>query len=213
MLVPSGVRTFPIGEQLTVDGTPMRLQGFVSAESPARLAAQFRKSLGSPLVESVNARGLVLGRALGRHYLTVQFVPADSGTRGWIALTRLQTTERDQYETRAAMEQLLARFPSGSRLVSHTTSNDNGKLAAHILVTNEASESLNVSRVKSMMQIDGFSLERDMAANPATGEQNTAGRILLFKGAGKEAVATVYRDDAGRALVVVNSTTRLELAR
>ena len=85
--LPPAVQRFDVGQHMTVNGLPMRVRGFLSPESPATLAAWFRASLGSPLVESRHNGKTILGRPQGAYYLTVQIEPAGSGTRGLVAHT------------------------------------------------------------------------------------------------------------------------------
>lgn len=202
--LPDNVRTYAIADDLVIDGVATRIQGFVSSTAAAELADQFRRTLGSPHVVTPSARGVVLGRALAGHYLTVQLEPVGRGARGWIAQTRLKTSYGEYREAKAGIERQLSRFPSGSRMVNHMTSNDAGKMATHMIVTNANSQSLNIARIKSMMQADGLQLEKEMPGNAAN-VSGGRGSTLLFKGSGREATAKVYQDHAGKTLVLLNT--------
>jgi hypothetical protein len=212
LALPDDLRTFPVGDELVVGGAALQLRGFASDTGPAELAGRLRKALGAPLVETTNAHGLVLGRALGAHYVTIQFTPAARGSRGWIALTPLRSSYGEQQARRAEAEQMLARFPSGSKIVSHIQSNDGGRRARHLLVTNESSEQFNADRIKTMMQGDGMHLEREIVADARRGD-DTSGRFLLFAGADRQATARVYQDESGRTLVVLNTSTMPEASK
>lgn len=198
--LPDQISIFPIAEQFTAEGMPMHLQGFVSALTPARLAPALRHTLGQPLVEQNSASALVLGRARGDFYLTVKLESSGTGSRGWIAMAQVNHPEQHQQDAHASRAELLARLPDGSRIVSDLSSNDDGKLARHILVSNHASAASNVETVKSMLQADGLQLEYD-TQNAAPHAQ---GRILFFKSKDKEAMASVRQDQAGNSLLIVN---------
>lgn len=197
--IPDNVSTFPIGQQLTANGVPMRLQGLSSNDNQARVAARFRLSLGTPLVENAGATGLVLGRAQDGYYLTVNLQAAGSGTRGWIAVSQLAGTAATQ--ARAAAD-ILSSFPAGSRLVSQTSSVDAGKKASHILITNAFDTALNVEHIKTMMRRDGMRLEREKESNI---DRQDGGRFLFFKNRDQEATAGVYRSSTGQSLIIVNT--------
>lgn len=212
--LPREASAFGIGEQMSVNGLPMRMRGFVSTLKPAQLAEWFRQHLGGPLVENTLASKLILGRVQGEYYLTVQLEPAGTGTRGVATVTHLKAAYDNRAENRANTERWLARLPAGSKLMSKMTSEDSGKVSIYLLVTNTQSESLNRDRLKSLMRDDGFKLEQEAvldektAASLPAGQAN--GKTLYFKGRGKEAMATIYRDSNGNTAVVLNTITQME---
>lgn len=212
--LPSEASTFDIGKQVNVNGLPMRMHGFVSALKPAQLAAWFRQHMGKPLVENRVADKLILGRVQDEYYLTVQLEPAGTGSRGVATVTHLKTAYDNRAENRANTEHWLARLPAGSKLMSKMTSEDAGKVSTYLLVTNTQSEDLNRDRLKSLMHDDGFKLEQEAvpdekAAASLPAGQGT-GKTLYFKGQGKEAIATIYRDSNGNTAIVLNTITQME---
>ena len=64
------------------------------------------------------------------------------------------------------------------------------------------------------MRNDGFELEREAAPDDKTGaglpEGAAHGKTLFFKGPGKEAMATIYRDSHGHTAIVLNTLTQME---
>lgn len=212
--LPKDVRAFDIGEQLTINGLPMRMQGFVSALKPVQLAEWFRQRMGKPLVENTLANKLILGRAQGEYYLTVQLEPAATGTRGIAAVSHLKAAYDERAENRASTEHWLSRFPAGSKLLSQMRSEDAGKVSTYLLVVNTQSGNLNRKRLKNLMRNDGFELEHEAMPDNKTGaalpEGIAHGKTLFFKGPGKEAMATIYRDNHGRTAIVLNTLTQME---
>src|SRR3989442_6030678 len=77
--LPEDARAFSVGEQIVANGTPMRVQVFISNRSPAEVAAWFRHSLGEPIVENKVQDKLVLGRQAGDFYETVQLETSAGG--------------------------------------------------------------------------------------------------------------------------------------
>jgi hypothetical protein len=211
--IPENAHAFEIGRQLTVNGSPVHISGFISPSKPDELAAWFRKSLGQPLMENNLPGKLILGRADREYYLTVQLEAARNGTRGLIAISRLQTANERQIETQAQKEYLLLRLPAGSQVLSQISSQDGGRNSEHFVLINGYSEGVNRERIKSLMQDDGMVLEREVIVNGETESRLPAkvssGSTLYFKGTGKEAIAVIYRDDS-RTAIVLNTTSYLE---
>lgn len=212
--LPREIGAFDIGKQVSVNGLPMRMQGFVSALKPVQLAEWFRQHMGKPLVESTLPNRLILGRAQGEYYLTVQLETAGTGTRGVAAVTHLRAAYDNQAENGINTEHWLSRLPAGSKLMNKMISEDAGKISIYLLVINTQSESLNRDRLKNLMRSDGFELEHEAmpdakaAARLPEGSRN--GKTLFFKGPGKEAMVTLYRDSKGSTAIVLNTITQME---
>lgn len=214
--LPSDVQRFNVGSQLDVNGTPMRIEGFVSRANLPEVLAWFRKSMGEPLVENTVGAQRVLGRQQGGHYLTVQLeaLSAGQGTRGLVAVTDMKAASDARDDTRAEIEQWLSQMPAGSRLVNNMKAQDGGKLSRYMVFVNELDEPLNAGRIKSIMRDLGFVMERESRIDEAMAQKLPArladGRSLFFKAQGKEAMAVVSRDDKGRTIVVLNTITTVE---
>lgn len=213
--LPKDVSAFDIGRgPMAVNGMPMRMQGFVSKTRTAQLAEWFRQSMGRPVAETLLARKLILGKAQGEYYLTVQLEPAGSGTRGLIAITHLKGAYENQAETEAATERWLSRLPAGSLLLSRIESEDAGKIAGHLVIVNNHGEDLNRDRLTALMHEDGLELEREAASNAGTAVQPSVAmdnrKTLFFKGRDKEAMAVIAKDATGRTAIVLNTITSME---
>jgi hypothetical protein len=212
--LPESVEAFAVGNEMNVNGMPMRVQGFVSELKKEQLAKWFHKSLGEPLVESANGNKLVLGRAEKDYYLTIQLEPSGKGTRGLVAVTNLKAAVGNAQQNKQNMSRWADRMPSGSKVASQMSSEDNGKISNHIVISNNQTEGLNAERLKSVMRDDGYEFEREGAADDATASRMPThaanGKILFFKGPNKEAVATINRDDSGRTAIMLNTITQVE---
>jgi hypothetical protein len=201
--LPERVNVFPIGDQLTANGLPMRVQGFVSpSDNVADLLTWFRSHWGQPLMENTLGNKRILGRLHNGFYWTVQIEPVGQGIKGLVAVTAFSEQGRDR--NAAFQERLLARWPVGSQLVSHVVSPLAGKSASHVVISSSHSDSLNRDAVKTMLADDGMALEREIPA------QNRSHQTLFFKGEGKDAIAMISRGASGRTVVVLNTVTTLE---
>jgi hypothetical protein len=216
--LPADAQPYPIGEQLGVNGMPMRLRGFTTDSSPERTAAWFRDHLPRPLVENKVKGRLVLGRGSGTsHYITVQLSPSGSGTQGIVAVTDLRGAAASYAATRAANEKIVAAMPSGTKLLNAMTSTDAGRNSAFFVLANTYSEEANAERVKRMLGAEGLELEND-ARSAAAGSAALAGlprgaasgRTLSFRGKGREAIAVISRMPDNRVSIVINTITSIE---
>jgi hypothetical protein len=213
--LPDNLSIFPIGEKMTVGGLPMRMVGFVSPQPPATLLAQLRHSLGQPLVESTRGDRLILARAEGRFYLTVQVSASVDGSRGIVAITDLGAP-RDAGAAQASAARWLDRLPSGSSISSDISTDDAGKSARHLIVVNGHAESVNRDAMLRLMQEDGYRLERETRADAARGRDLPArfadATALYFTAPSKQAVAVIVREN-GRTAVIVNTVTEIQAFR
>lgn len=213
--LPEGVSIFPIGDRMTIGGMPMHVVGFVSPMPPGRLLGAMRQSLGQPLVESVSQSRPVLGRAEGRFYITVQVTASGEGSRGIVSVADRGPVPGMSRDI-AAASRWLERLPSGSSITSNVSSEDAGKSARHLVVTNGHAESVNRDAVMQLMQQDGFRLERETRADAAIRRDLPAqfadATALYFTAPSKQAVAVIVREN-GRTALILNTITDLQAMR
>ncbi|ABM56034.1 hypothetical protein [Verminephrobacter eiseniae] len=213
--LPAQARSYGIGQQLDMNGLPMRLTGFATETGPEQTTAWFRRTLGQPLVENRLGQQRILGRADGEHYITVQVEPGADGTgsRGMVALTQLRGVLQQQ-ETIARWRRLL---PAGTDITSHLRTWDNGKLDNHLVALNRHSEQLNAQRLTAALSEQGYEIEREFSPDADTAARLPAalagGVILLFRGPGKQAMATITRDAQGQTSIVLLTSVQMESVR
>jgi hypothetical protein len=211
--LPAGASAFQIGEQMSMNGIPSRLQGFVTRSTPFETADWFRRSLGKPLVENYLLGKLVLGRAQGDYYVSVLLEPLPGehgdtrGTRGTVTVTDLKSAFDKRDATRTANERMLARLPTGSRLLNQLSSTERGRATSYVLARNGHSQQLNRDHLVRRLESEGYLLEReampDAKQAKALPTQVAAGRTLFFKGKDKEAMAVIRpAEEAGSTVVL-----------
>lgn len=219
--MPPNVNAFTAGEQFTSNGMAMRVQGFLSKDqSVIYLADWFRRSLGQPLVEDRKGDKLILGRAQNGYYLSVQLEPTSGGSperpgsKGLMAVSDIKSANENLAHYSSSNQRWLQRWPSGSQLVSHMSSEENGKAASHVVIVNSHSESFNRDALVDMLRQDGYMLERESTADNKMADRLPAhlreSKTLFFRGDAKEAIATIARDTQGRTAMVLNTTIALE---
>lgn len=210
--LPKQIDVFEIGREVVVNGTPVRVSGFVSRATPSEVAATMRQLLGAPLIEDRHGAAIVLGRGEGPFYITLQLAPLGSGTRALIAVTKPAVSEQGPPDA-AADRRLLSALPPGSALISHTSSFDAPARADETVVMNSHSIDINTEYVKRMLRADGYTLERE--ARPAQVSSTQANmlpgaRTMFFKRVGSETIAVIARNDRGDSVIVLNQVTIAE---
>jgi hypothetical protein len=208
--LPDSAMAYGVGERIVLNGMPMDLRGFTSTSPIEETAAWFRRSLGAPVVENRIGDALVLGKASGDYYLTVQLRATAAGTSGVTAVADLKTAAAD-IGRRRAWAAVDALVPEGSRILSDMTSEDRGRRSRDLVFSNDMSERANSARLQTVLTARGFVFEREgVAAAPVPPGSLRPGRTLYFTGREKEALATIAEAEQGRTVVVVNTVTSLE---
>lgn len=211
--LPGAAQPFSVGENIVLNGLPMRMRGFRSMESVDVLVAWFTKNLGSPVVENRLGNTIVLGKAIGEYYVSVQLEADRNGVRGLTAVSNLAAANEMRSVRNERGERLLLGLPHGSRVISDMVSEDRGKQSWHVVVENTHSEQLNVGRIQALMTQEGFALEHESSAGSTSGGTGMHApgdaRTLYFRAKGKEAMATVARDELSKTVIVINTISSL----
>lgn len=212
--LPKNAQVFDIGSQVSVNGAPMRMRGFIADAKLESLVEWFRKSLGSPLVENSLGGKTILGRAQNGYYLTVQLERAGTGTRGIAEVTDLKAAYEASLETQEQVRKWLSKMPSGSRLLGDVKSQDDGRFSHHFVFANTYSESVNQSYLQRLMEEEGLSLEKtgtgEAQASSSHMKGGMVGKNMYFKGPSKQAMATILRNGKGETYIVLNLVNSIE---
>lgn len=203
LALPAAVSRSPITDGLELNGVPLRVQSLRSALSAPALAAALRASLGGAVVESRLGRQRVLGHAHGGFYTTVQIdegEAASGGSRAVLVTADLARAAGQREHQQALAQRWLQRLPAGSQLLSHTRARDGDRWSNQLVYRNGLSQALNARALGAAMKDLGMALRH-------TAE---TGRVLLFEGPGREALAVIGRLPDGRASVVLTTVTPRE---
>jgi hypothetical protein len=214
LALPAGTQSYSISPPMSVDGIPMKLDGFESSRPPAELVAWFRAQLPQPLLENTVGTKLVLGHPQGSYFITIQMEAVDGGTKGVVAVTDVDSAMVERKVGDSAADRVLAGFPAGTQVVRSMTSSEQSRNSSFVALVNRYSEDVNRQRLVDLLLADGLRLEREASADPATEAQlpsgTTVGSTLFFKGDGKEATAVITRGADSQVTVVLNTVTNLE---
>lgn len=205
--VPPNASVYSVDSVTTVDGLPLKMQGFTSIMTVAELSAWYRQKLGRDVVENRHGNKLILGQGSGDYFISVQLEPAGNQTRAIVAVSNLTAGMKQRPATEAANARLLGRLPAGTRVVSRLAAIDGPRNATHIVLANGHGEQVNRDSVVRMLQADGLKLEHVAPAAAAS----ATGATLYFKGKGAEAIAVLTRGPDGQMTIVLNTTTFMEI--
>lgn len=212
--IPKDAVAYGIGDLITVNGIPLRIQGFFVKTTQDATANWFRKRLGQPIMENKIGRALVLGRAEGQHYITVTLSTGLNGTTGTVSVANLRAAYNNRDARKTSTQYLLSRLPPGSELVTEMLSTDGSKQSRYYVLSNTYHEDVNRDRVIDLMRADGLVLRSHAIASAATSRREATqlsnGMVFIFSGDRKEAIAVIGRNDEGRTVVQVNVVSELE---
>lgn len=210
--LPGTLQVFDAGQDVVLNGMPMRLHGFVSKQPVPDLVQALRDSLGQPLMVNRIGGKVVLGRAEGDYYVTVQIEAAHRGSRGAIAVSDLQAARAGREDAEREKRSWEQRLPYGTSVVSSMRSLDGMQQARQLIYSNRLGEELNRDRLQTVLEGEGLVFEREMLVDGQADQGNgraAGGRVLFFKGTGKNGMATIRGAAGGRTFVVLNLVSTL----
>jgi hypothetical protein len=212
-MLPPKLVTFDVGTSISVHGLPMRLTGFVLKMSAPETIQMFKQTMGQPMVENKLGPITILGKGSGDEYLTVQIEPSARGSRGTIAVTNLKEAAASATVNADERQVWRNRLPSGTQLMSLMKSSDGPRISQTIIYSNEHSLQLNADRLKNTLLQDGLDEERVSTVEPPAGSRMTEGQALYFRGVGKDAMATIHRNEKNKTFVVLSLTSYVEVLK
>ncbi len=87
--LPADASVYSIDSVTTIDGLPLKMQGFVSRLTVAELAAWYRSKMGRDVVENSLGQKRILGQRKGEYFISVQLEPIAGKTRAIAAVSHL----------------------------------------------------------------------------------------------------------------------------
>lgn len=192
-LVPPGAQTFDVGSEVSLDGRPTRIRGFVSMQRPDEIGTWLRARGGPAFVENRIGETRIFGRVEDRFLVTVQVTPQGAGSRGLTAVSDLRTNTIDRDA------RWLRNLPSGTRLLNYTGSEDAGRRSQQWLMSNGDGITANRERFLALLRDEDLALQYEGVPH----NQSNA-RVLMFSGEGGNATVTLHRNAAGSTAIVVH---------
>lgn len=180
-----------IGEQVRLNGVPMRMQRVLSTGRPTDIIAFYRAALGPKHAEEKLPGGLLLAQGQGDYFVTIRIkVLGPSFTETLISVGNARGAQN------AAGRPLGFPIPMETQVLSDMESTDAGKMSRQLVLTNSHSIDYNVDfAIKTL-------LARGFKAQPNETRELKAGRVLMFGGSNREAQLVVIRKDGTSNVVL-----------
>ncbi len=185
----------PIGEQVRVNGVPMRLTRVITALPAAAAAAHYQRTLGAPVAHAQTGHTQVLAQARGDFFITVSITPLPDGRSEALSAVADSRAARE-----AAGRPARLTLPADSELLSDMESIDGGIAARQLVLINRHSVRTNLTRLSAGLAERGLRPE-----GPPLAERDDA-LVQAFSGATGEAQLVLVRQDgATRAVLTLRS--------
>jgi len=188
---PRNAKVEQIGEQVRLNGVPVRMQRVLSDDKPKAVIQFYREALGARRAEEKLPDGLLFAQGRGDYFVTVRVkVLGPSFTETLVSVSDARGAEN------AANRPLGFPVPAGTQVLSDMESTDAGKVSRQLVLMNNHSINANVVSITKALQERGY--------EPQSGDtQNLeSGRVLMFGGANREARLVVIRRDGASNVVL-----------
>ncbi len=188
---PSNARVESVGEQVRLNGIPMRTQRVLIKRQPEDVARHYRDALGPRHASERLPDRLILSQGRDEYFISVSIRPIEPG------VTEALISVADSREAKKLAGRPLGfRLPVDSALLSDLESVDAGKRSRQLVLSNTHSIPSNL-----------VALSRELAARGMRPDgpplrQGTAEHVQIFKGDRREANLTLVHR-AGETRIVM----------
>lgn len=173
---PPDSRVESVGDQVRLNGIPMRMQRVLSTRKPVDIIAFYRQVLGARHAEEKLPDGLLLAQGQGDYFVTVRI------KRVALSLTETLVSISDARAAQHASERPLGlQLPARSQIVSDMESIDDGQFSRQLVFLNRHSIDTNIDFISTSLRAQGY------RAQPEGIRTQTSERVLMFGGDKREA--------------------------
>jgi hypothetical protein len=182
--MPQHSQVQSIGEQVVLNGVPMRMHRIVSSKSPTELLRFYQQFLGGRHTKTETPRGVFLARGDDRYFMTVRISTLDNG------LSEVLTSVADGQTAKSNKRKPLGfALPAASQLVMDMESVDTGKSARQLIFNNQHSMQSNADAMTKVLREKGYIL------NPRMSVKGPDSLNLIFEGDRREARLVVLHNE------------------
>ena len=188
---PPNARLEPVGTEVRLNGIPMRMQRVLTAQAAAEVARHYREAFGPRHATERLPDRLVLSQGRGDYFITVSIRPLAPG------VTEALVSVADAREARrAAGRPPGLRLPAESAVLSDMESVDGGMRSRQLVLRNTHAIQTNLQAISRELALRG--MRPDGPPLKATASEH----VQLFRGDGREAQLTAFRQDGGTRIVL-----------
>ena len=188
---PQDARIEPIGEQVRLNGVPMRIARVLSPAPTAAVVSHYQQALGARVAHAQTGHTHVLAQARGDFFITVTIAPQPNGD------TEALTSIADSRAAREGGSRALGfNLPAGSELLSDMESVDGHLAARQLVLINAHGLRLNLSQLSASLASRGLH-----PAGPPLADSKDA-LVQTFGGAASEGQLVLLRRDGATHAVL-----------
>lgn len=188
---PREARVEAIGDQVRLNGVPMRLHRVLSSQSPNQLIAFYRDTLGPRHAEQALPDSFILSQGRDNFFITVKVKPLSA------KLTEVLVSVSDAAEARRAANRPLGfGLPANSVVMSDMESVDAGKRSRQLVVSNDHAIDTNAQALTQELAARGYQ------PDGAPPRHTDAEYVQRFKGEQREAQLILVRQGGKTNMVL-----------
>lgn len=197
--IPENSKAESIGDNVILNGVPMRMHRIISKENPVKLEKFYQRYFGSNHTRTDLPNGIILAQGSKTHFITVRISAIEVG------LTEILTSISDgQAASNNRSKPLGFVLPAKSNMLMDMESIDSGKNSRQLIFNNAHSVDANADFMIKVMRSKGYALQPEFSTN------NFNSRSLAFEGNKREARLVVSKDETGSNVVLTTISSSLE---
>lgn len=193
---PDDARVESVGDQVRLNGIPMRMHRVLSRKPPNDLLGFYREALGTRHAEQRLPDSRVLSQERNHFFITVRLRPLS------VNLTEVLVSMSDLQAARNSVNRPLGfKLPADSAVLSDMESTDAGKRSRQLVASNRHAIPTN---------LDAFSRElaaRGMHPDGPPLHKSASEHVQLYKGDKREAQLTLVRREGETGVVLTTIDT------
>lgn len=195
---PEGARVEAIGEEVRLNGVPMRMFQVQLKQDSEQAFRFYRDRLGPRLAEQPLMRGeRILSQARGDYFITLRIRPAAGDTS--MALVSISDVRAAK---EAANRPLGFSLPAESRVLSDMESTDAGKRSRQLVFNNRLDLETNRDALARELLVRGF------RPDSIPSQKKPGSEVWYFQGDKREAQLTLVRKDGLTQAVLTTIRTQ-----
>ncbi|NTV93984.1 MAG: hypothetical protein HGA75_01020 [Thiobacillus sp.] len=188
---PPDARIESLGEQIRLNGVPMRMYRVFHGENAGRVATRYRDWLGPRLAESRLLGDRVLSQGRGDHFITVRIHPlSDTDAMALVSIGDVRAARQSADRVPGF------RLPPESTVLTDLESVDGGRSSRQLVGQNRIGLKTNLRLIEAELARRGY------RPDPVAAPDGTGSIVRLYGGAGREARLVLMHEDGLTRIVL-----------
>jgi hypothetical protein len=222
---PEQTQPFVVGKEHRVNGVRMKFHGFISTLPADQLVNEFKRKLGSEVVENRLGNKVILGKKkddfhiaiqvenLSSHGLTEYGGATPKGSKGFYSISDFKGSVKDKDLYMQERRRWLDQLPAGTRLINSVESLDPQMVSEQWTFSNRHGIAMNKKAFIEILKSKGYSVDKDSLQQPsekpvgraqALSQMKPSGAVF-FSGPNKEATVVFSQMPNQDNMIVVTT--------